>query len=141
MLNAGVLVLLAAVLGLGLYVRLAPSDPARWHVAPPDGAIAPGAVVALPGAARLHLAGDGALLLDRVGRVMAAMPRTSRLAGSVPEGRVTWVARSRLWAFPDYITAEARADGLHIHARLRFGRDDLGVNARRLETVQAALRP
>ena len=126
--------LLAALVGFAAYVRLVPSDPARWHVAPV--AEGPwGEVVAGEGWATLRLPperGDPAALLARLDAVALARPRTIRLAGSVEEGRITWVTRSALWGFPDYTTAEARADGLHVQARLRFGRGDMGVNAERL---------
>ena len=122
---------LAAVLGLAAYVRLAPSDPARWHVAT-EVSGPPGEVVAGEGRASLRFPGDGAALLARLDAVALATPRTQRLAGSIQEGRITWVTRSALWGFPDYTTAEARPDGLHVQARLRFGRSDLGVNAARL---------
>jgi hypothetical protein len=49
---------------------------------------------------------------------------------------ITWVTRSAVLGFPDYTTAAARAEGsataLALHARLRFGRGDFGVNAARL---------
>jgi uncharacterized protein (DUF1499 family) len=65
-----------------------------------------------------------------------ATPRTRRIAGSLEEGMITWETRSRLWAFPDYTTARARAEGgqtlLDITARSRFGQYDYGVNAARL---------
>lgn len=127
----------AAVAGLvciAAYVRLAPSDPARWHVAPE--ASGPwGEVQDLGGGASLRLStelGAPADLLVRLDSIAMATPRTSRLAGSVAEGRITWVTRSALWGFPDYTTAEVRPDGLYISSRQRFGRKDLGVNAARL---------
>jgi hypothetical protein len=124
----------AALLSFAALVRLAPSDPARWHVAP----LADGPwdeVKPATGAATLRLSlgrGAPADLLARLDAVAMATPRTLRLAGSVAEGRITWITRSALWGFPDYTTAEAREDGLYIHARLRFGSDDMGVNAARL---------
>jgi uncharacterized protein (DUF1499 family) len=93
-------------------------------------------VVPLTGGAALRLAparGAPADLLARLDAIALATPRTIRLAGSPADGRITWVTRSLLWGFPDYTTAEARPDGLYIHARLRFGRSDLGVNAARLQ--------
>jgi hypothetical protein len=123
--------LMLAVVAFAAFVRLAPSDPARWHVAPvADGP--PGQVVAGEGWASLRLAGDGAALLARLDAVALATPRTTRLAGSVEEGRITWITRSALWGFPDYTTAEAGAGGVALYARLRFGQSDLGVNAARL---------
>lgn len=89
----------------------------------------------LTGAATLRLSlGRGAPedLLARLDAVALATPRTRRLAGSVAEGRITWITRSALWGFPDYTTAEVRPDGLYVHARLRFGSEDMGVNAARL---------
>jgi hypothetical protein len=69
-------------------------------------------------------------------RVAMAEPRTSRLAGSPEEGRITYVSRSRVWGFPDYTTVGTVPDGegvwLVIYARARFGREDFGVNADRV---------
>ncbi|WP_374426310.1 DUF1499 domain-containing protein [Tabrizicola sp.] len=131
--------LLAALVVFAGYVRLAPSDPARWHVAPlGDGPW--GVVVPAEGSASLRLeSADARELLARLDTVALATPRTTRLVGSVEEGRITWVTRSALWGFPDYTTAEVRPDGLYIYARLRFGRGDMGVNAARLQAWAQAL--
>ena len=131
--------LLAALVVFAGYVRLAPSNPARWHVAPlGDGPW--GVVVPAEGAASLRLeSADTRELLARLDTVALATPRTTRLAGSVEEGRITWVTRSAIWGFPDYTTAEVRPDGLYIYARLRFGRGDMGVNAARLQAWAQAL--
>jgi hypothetical protein len=139
-----VLGVLAVALGFSAYVRLAPSDLARWHVAPvvdrSTGEGVAGEVVAREGGAQLWLETAAARdLLARLDAVALATPRTQRLAGSVEEGRITWITRSALWGFPDYTTAEARADGLYIDARLRFGQSDMGVNAARLNGWKAAL--
>jgi hypothetical protein len=131
-----------AVAAGAVYPRLAPSDPARWHVSPAPQTAPPGQVVPLSGGATLYLGSDKgapADLLARLDTVAMASPRTTRLAGSLDEGRITWITRSALWGFPDYTTAEARADGLYIHARLRFGQSDMGVNAKRLTDWAAAL--
>jgi hypothetical protein len=130
--------ILAALVGLAAYVRLAPSDPARWHV-PPVAEGPPGEVVAAEGAASLRVAGDGPALLARLDAIATATPRTMRLAGSVAEGRITWITRSALWGFPDYTTAQVVPGGLAIEARLRFGRGDMGVNAARLRDWLARL--
>jgi hypothetical protein len=132
---------LVALAGFAAYVRLAPAEPARWHVAPQaDGPW--GTVVAGTGFASLRLAqtrGDPRDLLARLDAVAMATPRTMRLAGSGGEGRITWVTRSALWGVPAYTTAEARPDGLYLRARLRFGRSDMGVNAARLADWLARL--
>jgi hypothetical protein len=45
--------------------------------------------------------------LARLDEIALATPRTTRLAGSPDEGRITWITRSALWGFPDYTTAQA----------------------------------
>jgi len=124
----------AAILAFAAWVRLAPSDPAVWHVTPTvEGSR--DEVQAAAGAATLRLSlakGAPAELLAKLDALATASPRTVRLAGDVTEGRITWVTRSALWGFPDYITAEVREDGLYVLSRLRFGENDMGVNAARL---------
>ncbi|WP_170449780.1 DUF1499 domain-containing protein [Ruegeria arenilitoris] len=124
----------AAVVGLGLYVRMAPADPARWHVqvvAEADRDL-PGGVI------RVAQTGpDGLARLDQVAR---ATPRTTVLAGSVDEGLVTYVTRSRVFGFPDYTTAQQDGDTLRIYGRLRFGRRDFDVNRSRVDGWLAALQ-
>lgn len=127
------------------YIRFAPSDPARWHMAPRlkalDGA-QPGAVLVVSGGAAVNLAvPDPAAALARLDAIALATPRTQRLAGSVSEDRITWITRSRFWGFPDYTTAEVTPDGLLIYARQRFGSQDWGVNAARLQDWLAQLSP
>ena len=127
--------LIVATLAFAAWVRLAPSDPGQWHVpitAQPGPA---DQVVPLEGAATLLLStarGTPAEVLAKLDATALATPRTTRLAGSVDEGRITWITRSALWGFPDYTTAEIRPEGVLVHARLRFGKSDLGVNAARL---------
>ena len=135
----------ALVLGGAAYIRLAPSDPGVWHVAIATSGPAECKVQAASDSARLSclMAGAPGDVLARLDTVAVATPRTTRLAGSVEEGRITWVTRTRLWGFPDYTTAEARVEGgqtrLDLFARQRFGSNDWGVNAARLEAWKAAL--
>jgi Protein of unknown function (DUF1499) len=128
---------LVALLGGMAWVRLAPSDPGKWHVdlaaqefqAPanahvfcirPDNRFGP-------------IVGDPADLLARLDAIALATPRTKRLAGSAAEGRITWVTRSALMGFPDYTTAQVMpGPGLCVMGRQRFGSEDLGVNAARI---------
>ena len=132
----GLLALL--VIGFGAYVRLAPSDPVRWHVSPTPAAQPDCTVQQGEGDARATclLPAAPAEALAKLDAIATATPRTTRLAGSPEEGRITWITRSALWGFPDYTTAEAAPDAtgtrLTLHARLRFGRSDMGVNAARL---------
>lgn len=141
------LVLIVAVLGLLAYIRLAPSDPLVWNI---DPAAAPlpttnGWLVRPEGgnAASPVLAMDASAALTAVDAVAMATPRTIRLAGSVAEGRITYVTRSRLMGYPDYTTVSTipvpGGTALLIYARQRFGQGDQGVNQARVETWLAQL--
>lgn len=133
-------VVIIACLGLTALIRLAPSDPALWHRDPREAmpaGLPRNELRRMPGGAFLILSSDPETangLLASLDHIALATPRTSRLAGSLQEGRVTWITRGALWGFPDYTTAQVHPDGLYVHARLRFGRSDLGVNAARLES-------
>lgn len=127
-------VVVLAVLGFGLYVRLAPQDAERWHVPITETTDAD----YKSGAVRVIEAGPDAL--QRADDYMRNLPRTQVVAGSVEEGRITYVTRSQLWAFPDYTTIEQAGEQLRAYARLRFGKSDMGVNRARLEGLVAALQ-
>lgn len=136
------LVLLVIPVGFALYVRLAPSDPARWHIALATDAPADCTAHKQRGSATAACLSPepATALLARLDAIALATPRTTRLAGSAEAGRITWITRSRLWGFPDYTTAQTTAQTaaqtggtrLDLFARLRFGGDDMGVNAARL---------
>ncbi|MBQ0749371.1 MAG: DUF1499 domain-containing protein [Roseovarius sp.] len=117
------LVLVAIVAGMA-YVRLAPSDPARWHAMPES--LAPGD---LAGGAVRVVPGD----LAALDAIIRATPRTQILAGDVAQGMITYVTRSRVFGFPDYTTVRQTGERLEIYGRLRFGKSDLGVNAARID--------
>ncbi len=139
---------LLALAGVMLYVRLAPSDPAEWHVDPraaakPDspnswlirsvGGDAPAPEFAI----------SPAELAEVVDAVILAQPRTQRLAGSVEDGHVTYVTRTQWMGYPDYVSvrvyATATGSSLAVFSRSRFGQSDLGVNRKRLEEWMAAI--
>lgn len=136
------------ILGFAAYVRLAPSDPDRWHVFLPTTAPATedcvAAVVPGRGSATVScvvtLSKDAAL--QKLDSIAMSTPRTTRLAGSWQQGRMTWITRSKLWGFPDYTTAQVHdEDGktrIDLYARLRFGGEDMGVNAARLTAWMTA---
>ena len=128
------------VLGALAYIRLAPSDPARWHrdVTP----IAPGDRRDLGGfkAAR-ELAAPADEVMEAAREAMLKTSRTRVLAGSVEEGRITFVTRSAVFGFPDYTTVEVEKGLLLVHARLRFGKGDMGVNAARVQHLLDELDP
>lgn len=138
--------LVVGVAGFALWVRVAPSDPGVWHVDP--------LAAERPGRANHHLMRPGeaaspvwdmtaAELMAALDAVALAEPRVVRLAGTPEEGFVTYVARSRLWGFPDYVSVRAlEVEGgaaLAAFSRARFGESDLGVNAARMARWLAAL--
>lgn len=147
----GILILTVAVLlvASSVSVRLAPSDPEVWHVDPmttsrPEGK---GHYLLRP------KGGDAAspeydltpeALLAKVDAIAMATPRTQRLAGSVAEGRITFITRSRGFGFPDYTSVKTyrgkTGAGIAIFARQRFGREDLGVNKARVDDWLAQLQ-
>lgn len=123
--------------GLMAYVRLAPDDPARWHVAVralsgEENAAGPGLHEVPRGAVGFVPAADPGGVLAHLADIASASPRTKRLAGSLAEGRITWIVRSRLMGFPDYVTAETTAKGVRLWSRQRYGDRDAGVNLLRL---------
>jgi len=141
----GGLALAALVLAAG--VRLAPTDPARWHV-DPTAADSPGeaGVLVRPGDGDIRpegvdMAPSG--LLARLDAIIRANPRTRAIAGSVEAGRITYRTRSRVFGFPDFATVTVTEEGGRafpvILSRLRFGRSDLGVNRARVEGWLAEL--
>ncbi|MCL6282982.1 DUF1499 domain-containing protein [Ruegeria sp. 2012CJ41-6] len=118
--------LIAVVVVLG-YVRLAPSEVTEWHVAPVGDSDVNGKGSVL----RVLRTGPDALKqFDAVARAGAG---TKVLAGSLDEGMITYITRTKVFGFPDYTTAQQQGEILRIHARLRFGRSDFGVNRKRVE--------
>ncbi len=136
------LVALAALAaGFAAYVRLAPMEEATWHI-DPDGARRTGKpndfLVADGGDRPAVISGDApAQVMARLGAVAMGEPRTERLTGSVEEGFVTYVQRSRLMGYPDAISVRVTPEGagsrLTIWSRSRDGQSDLGVNRARVE--------
>ena len=125
--------LLSLVVAFAAYVRLGPSDPSRWHISIPnegDIDLAGGAVRIVP---------NSPDVFERLIEMMSKLPRTAVLAGTVEEGHLTYITRSKLMGYPDYTTIERSDETIKIFARLRFGKSDLGVNAARLEQLKGAL--
>ena len=114
------------VLGL-LWIRFAPIYKDSWHVttrAERDKAFLGGVIRFLP-------AGDKAEL-EQLVSVVEQAPRTKHIAGDVEEGMLTYVTRTKVFGFPDFTTLWLSDAGLHIYARVRFGRVDFGVNKARI---------
>jgi hypothetical protein len=116
------LLLLVLFMGFAAYIRLATSTPDRWHVDP--------SVASDPGRGGVlrKVTSD----LAAFDAIIQTEPRVRVLAGAVTEGHITYVTRSRVFGFPDYITVKQIGRELMILSRLRFGRSDMGANAARL---------
>jgi uncharacterized protein (DUF1499 family) len=136
----GLILLAVLALGIGTYVRLAPSDANALHVDPgtvtsanprnswlvAEGGNAPPVLLALP----------PETVAMRIADIAANTPRTYLLAGDGLQ--TTWITRSALMGFPDYTSvwiAPAPGGGsqITIYARSRFGDGDLGVNRARVD--------
>lgn len=126
------IIVLIVVGGLA-WIRFAPSDAAVWHVDPKvtaDQDLATGL------RRRIDLGDNTFATLHNI---ILTTPRTELLAGSLEEGRTTYVTRSLWFGFPDYTTVQFVDDHLELFARLRFGQADLGVNKARVEEWLAEL--
>ncbi len=142
--NTAWLLLMIALSGL-VYIRLAPDDIAQLHVAPPTGATPDAPVIEQGGA--LFVADFKAppqQMWHMLQQVILPTPRTKYLAGSAEEGMITYVTRSLVFGFPDYTTVTVEPNGqgsrVTLFGRLRYGRSDFGVNAKRLRGWVEALK-
>lgn len=138
MIGYGLAILVVLAAGLAAYVRLAPSDPARWHV---DPAATPDPTTPNFARADLVLPDPPEAVAARLAGVATADGATVLAGGGL---HTTWVSRSRLVGYPDYTSVRLEpAEGgtrLIALARSRFGQSDLGVNRARLDRWLAALR-
>lgn len=128
-----IVVLVLALIALAVYVRLAPSHAEDWHGLPNGLESGDG-----PGRA-VRVVSDEGDTLERLDTIIRDTPRTAVLAGSVEEGMITYITRSALWGFPDYTTVARRGEQIVLYGRLRFGKSDMGVNAKRLDGWLAEL--
>jgi len=143
----------AAILGLiaaasaAIWLRTVEHDPAIWHVDP--------ATAERSGSPNDYLVapdGSTAAKADRIADTHATDPKTllfefdalarwaravEVVAGSVDDLHVTYVQRSRIFAFPDYISVRAVEVGdgaaLIIWSRSRYGHGDMGANQDRID--------
>ena len=129
------------VVGTVLTVRIAPTDPAAWHVDPLSAqSPGPAGVLARPEGGDLPvpvLNATPSEVLTRLDAIIVGTPRTKRIAGDVASGRITYVTRSLIFGFPDYATVTAvpveGGSAPVVLSRLRFGVSDTGVNGRRVQ--------
>lgn len=150
-----------AVVSVSAGIRLAPDDPAQWHqdpltaqarnspnwyrLTPPDDDRSGSS--AREGAAPVFEV-PVEELETTFDAVATGDSRVSVLAGSAADGFVTYVQRSALMGYPDYISVRfVSVDDEHstlaIFSRARYGSSDMGVNEKRVrrwvEETQSAL--
>jgi uncharacterized protein (DUF1499 family) len=143
-------VVLAGLVGSIGFVRSLGHDAGQWHVDPrtaPD--------PSTPNWYRMSPDGENtapvfsvspADLSDAFDRMVSKQPRTELLQDDRSSGGpVTWVQRSALFGFPDYVSVQflPAGDGtgstLAIFSRARLGQSDLGVNEKRVTAWLSAL--
>jgi uncharacterized protein (DUF1499 family) len=149
----GIGVVLLAIAGAALAIRAVGHDPAEWHVdpfaaersgKPNDYLVAPeGTTAADPDRTLEPLDEPPQSVMERLHAIATGEPRTEVVAGSPQEGHVTYVQRSLVFGFPDYISVRAMetegGTALAVFSRARFGHSDLGVNRERVERWLEAL--
>lgn len=140
--------------GTAISMRSTADDPAIWHVDPAtsertgkpnDYLVAPDGLTAAPAdqASRVFAMPpeDLLFLFDSVVRPSSGV---SVVGGAVEERWITYVQRSAVIGFPDYISVKAveqpGGSALIIWSRSRYGYSDLGVNRKRVEEWLAQVK-
>jgi uncharacterized protein (DUF1499 family) len=141
-------IIIALIVAVVLYVRLGPTDVSQWHVDPisatktarrnqflmRDGADAPSLIYHTPPVE----------LATAFNKIALSKPNVTILAGNPTDLWVTYIQRSKLIGYPDFISVrivptDTGGAKLVIYSRSRFGRSDLGVNRARVLNWTAAL--
>ena len=138
MLRIAIITVLLAIAAIMVWVRAAPSGE-EWHVDPEkEGRTGDGRWLVADGgdAPAILLDAEPSEVLDTLARI-ASDDGAQPLVWRPEAGRATWIHRSAIWGFPDYISVKAVREAgrtrLSAYSRLRFGRKDMGVNRARLE--------
>ncbi len=140
-----------AVTSVSAGIRLAPDDPTKWHQDPltaqaPD---SPNWYRLLPADTSVQTVPERdaaapvfdvpvASLESGFDEVATGDGRVKVLQGSAGEGFVTYVQRSTLMGYPDYVSVrfikvDEASSTLALLSRSRYGSSDLGVNQKRVQ--------
>lgn len=137
MMTKAFLGLLVCVIGTVVYVRMAPFSPERWHVASQDltgrDTRGPNSYLVVR-----QIDAPSHEVLGALNTIILKTAGAKRVAGQIEEGLITYQVRTRFFGFPDYITVSLQQDDtgqstISIFGRARFGKSDLGLNARRIK--------
>lgn len=116
--------------------RLIPADSEPFHEDPAIPA-KQRSEVRLIGREAPRFQADAETVLTELSKIVRRDWRAGLAEGSVDEGMITFVARSTVFGFRDYITVkatdEAGGSKLAIYARPRFNVFDWGANQKRLD--------
>ncbi len=120
------------------FIRFSPHQTDIWHQDPE-------LATASDKPNEYRLIGDDALHFDMPAADLQRLvddfaqnqPRTNRIAGALGDSIITYVERSILLGYPDYITVKISPISnsqakLAISSRSRFGYSDLGINKKRV---------
>jgi len=141
------IVVVLGTAGVAVGMRTLGHDPARWHVDPAsaertgrpnDYLVAPaGMTAAIPDRIASVHATDPRALLFQFDAVARPARSVEVVAGSLDALTITYVQRSQVFGFPDYITVRAVAvaggAALIVWSRSRVGYNDIGVNRDRVD--------
>ena len=131
-----------------LWVRIAPSNASEWHVDPEtiEKSARPNQFLMRDGQDTDSLIFDTTPddLAAKFNDIALSKPNVVVLDGAASDLWVTYMQRTKLMAYPDYISVKITAEGddksrLTVYSRSRFGRSDLGVNKARIKAWTAAL--
>ena len=129
-------IILIVLVLTALWWRYWPDDRDRWHVDPADDEESRRSEVRLIGLEAPRFPEDADTVLSTVADIAVSEPRTSLLDGSIEEGMMTFVVRSK-FGFRDYVTVKAVAEvgktKLAVLSRPRINGPDGGVNAARID--------
>jgi len=139
-------IIAALAVGGAIAIRRQSDNPADWHLDPLTAPTpsTPNSYRVAPAGESIDRDADAPTFSVSVAELAAAFDtvalgddRVDVLAGSAPDGFVTYVQRSAFFAFPDYVSVRfIEADGggstLAVFSRSRYGKGDLGVNGKRV---------
>jgi uncharacterized protein (DUF1499 family) len=139
--------LLVTTVGAAIFLRFVEDDAAIWHVDPTttERTGRPNDYVVAPAETILTLRDRDAEARDIPAKELLFLfdavamnsDRTQIVGGSVQDLWITYVQRSLIMGFPDYISVKAietdKGAALVIWSRSRFGYSDMNVNQKRVE--------
>ena len=127
------LAMVAAIIA-NVYMRSVVHDPARWHIDP-----ASVSVDDIQSRNQFLATHTYAVSPSELSIAVEEALGGELLAGDLSQGWATYVIRTRLIGFPDYVSVRVSGtstrSSVTLFSRSRFGYSDLGANRSRIERV------